>query len=130
MRSSRWGLPLGRGTASNLRMRPGGLSNLRGGTRRCLLLSFPDAPHFSFPCLLLWKHLQQPCPAPWADAHVLTVSGLQPARSMFPCAWQDEMLGKLKDLGNSLLGKFGLSVDNFKAVKDEKTGGYSISFQQ
>jgi hypothetical protein len=43
---------------------------------------------------------------------------------------QAEMLGKLKELGNSLLGKFGLSVDNFKAVQDPATGSYSISFQK
>lgn len=41
-----------------------------------------------------------------------------------------EMLGKLKDMGNWVLGKFGLSVDNFKAVQDPATGSYSISFQQ
>ena len=40
------------------------------------------------------------------------------------------MFGKLKDLGNSLLGKFGMSLDNFKAVKDPQTGSYSISFNQ
>lgn len=40
------------------------------------------------------------------------------------------MLGKLKDLGNSLLGRFGLSVDNFKADKDPQTGSYSIRFEQ
>lgn len=40
------------------------------------------------------------------------------------------MLGKLKDLGNSLLGKFGLSLDNFKAEQDAATGGYSIKFSQ
>jgi len=39
-----------------------------------------------------------------------------------------EMLGKLKDFGNSLLGKFGLSLDNFKATQDPSTGSYNISF--
>jgi hypothetical protein len=34
----------------------------------------------------------------------------------------------MKDLGNSLLGNFGLSLDNFKAEKDETTGSYSIQF--
>ena len=37
---------------------------------------------------------------------------------------------KLKELGNSLLGKFGMSLDNFKAEKDPTTGSYSINFQQ
>jgi hypothetical protein len=41
-----------------------------------------------------------------------------------------EMLGKLKELGNGILGKFGLSLDNFKAVQDPQTGSYSISFQR
>jgi tetratricopeptide (TPR) repeat protein len=40
-----------------------------------------------------------------------------------------EMWAKLKDLGNGLLKPFGLSTDSFKMVKDEKTGGYSMSFQ-
>jgi hypothetical protein len=43
---------------------------------------------------------------------------------------KEETLGKLKDLGNSILGNFGLSMDNFNAVKDENTGSYSISFNQ
>lgn len=38
--------------------------------------------------------------------------------------------GKLKDLGNSLLGKFGMSLDNFKTQKDPATGSYSINFSQ
>jgi hypothetical protein len=41
-----------------------------------------------------------------------------------------EMLDKLKGVGNSLLGHFGLSLDNFKVDQDAKTGGYSINFQQ
>jgi tetratricopeptide (TPR) repeat protein len=40
-----------------------------------------------------------------------------------------ETFDKLKDLGNSILGNFGLSVDNFKAVQDPGTGSYSISFE-
>ena len=40
------------------------------------------------------------------------------------------MLGKLKDLGNSVLGRWGMSLDNFKAEKDPNTGSYNISFSQ
>ncbi|KAL7543737.1 hypothetical protein ACHAXR_013024 [Thalassiosira sp. AJA248-18] len=43
---------------------------------------------------------------------------------------KEETMGKLKDLGNSILGNFGMSLDNFNAVQDPKTGGYSISFNQ
>jgi tetratricopeptide (TPR) repeat protein len=43
---------------------------------------------------------------------------------------KEEMIGKLKEMGNSVLGRFGMSVDNFKAVKDPNTGSYSISFQK
>jgi hypothetical protein len=42
---------------------------------------------------------------------------------------KDEAIGKLKELGNSLLGHFGLSLDNFKVNQDEAGGGgYNISF--
>jgi len=43
---------------------------------------------------------------------------------------KEETMDKLKGLGNSLLSNFGLSLDNFNAVQDPKTGGYSISFDQ
>jgi len=42
---------------------------------------------------------------------------------------KEETMGKLKDLGNSILGNFGMSLDNFKTEKDPNTGSYSISFQ-
>ena len=61
---------------------------------------------------------------------VAAVSRLEKASAEKLEKQKEEMLGKLKDLGNSVLGKFGLSLDNFKAVKDPNTGSYSISFGQ
>ncbi|XP_010442273.1 PREDICTED: tetratricopeptide repeat protein 1-like [Camelina sativa] len=34
---------------------------------------------------------------------------------------KEEAITKLKEMGNSILGRFGMSVDNFKAVKDPNT---------
>ncbi len=39
---------------------------------------------------------------------------------------KDEALGKLKELGNSILGNFGMSLDNFKMQQDPATGSWSI----
>jgi hypothetical protein len=42
---------------------------------------------------------------------------------------KDEALGKLKQLGNSILGNFGMSLDNFNMKQDEKTGSWNIRYQ-
>lgn len=40
-----------------------------------------------------------------------------------------EVLDGLKGIGNSILGYFGMSLDNFK-LEQGPTGGYNISFKQ
>lgn len=40
-----------------------------------------------------------------------------------------EVLDGLKSIGNSVLGYFGLSLDNFK-LEQGANGGYNVSFKQ
>jgi len=42
---------------------------------------------------------------------------------------KDEVLGNLKQLGNSILGNFGMSLDNFKMEKNSN-GSYNIQYQK
>uniref|UniRef100_A0A667XWF9 Tetratricopeptide repeat domain 1 n=1 Tax=Myripristis murdjan TaxID=586833 RepID=A0A667XWF9_9TELE len=43
---------------------------------------------------------------------------------------KEEMMTKLKDLGNMFLRPFGLSTNNFQVNQDAGTGSYSINFVQ
>ncbi|CDP20931.1 unnamed protein product [Coffea canephora] len=42
---------------------------------------------------------------------------------------KEEMIVDHWEIGNCNSGQFGMSADNFKAVKDPNTGSYSIPFQ-
>lgn len=42
---------------------------------------------------------------------------------------KDEMIGQLKELGNGILGKFGLSTDMFK-FEQQEGGGYGLKFER
>jgi hypothetical protein len=43
---------------------------------------------------------------------------------------KDEALSKLKDLGNSILGNFGMSLDSFKVAQDPNSGSWNISMNR
>lgn len=41
---------------------------------------------------------------------------------------KDQVLGQLKTLGNSILGKFGMNLNNFK-LNQNPDGSYNIGYQ-
>ncbi|KAK9275350.1 hypothetical protein L1049_022614 [Liquidambar formosana] len=67
---------------------------------------------------------------PLNDQAKRAILRLEPLASERRERMKEEMIGKLKEMGNSVLGRFGMSVENSKAIKDPNTGSYSISFQR
>ena len=64
------------------------------------------------------------------SAHREKVNLLKPKVDAKREETKKEMFKQLRSLGDMVLGNFGLSCDNFKAEKDENTGGYSLKFVQ
>ncbi|PHH78481.1 hypothetical protein CDD82_3034 [Ophiocordyceps australis] len=67
-----------------------------------------------------------------ADMHIVRtqLQSLPPRTKAAQDAETTEMWGKLRQLGDGILKPFGLTTNNFQMVKDEKTGGYSVNFNQ
>ncbi|CAL5376491.1 unnamed protein product [Camellia sinensis] len=59
-----------------------------------------------------------------------TIQRLEPLAAEKREKMKQEMIDELKEMGNSVLGRFGMSIDNVKAIQDPNTGSYSISFQR
>ncbi|KAG0470589.1 hypothetical protein HPP92_016651 [Vanilla planifolia] len=59
---------------------------------------------------------------PSNDQAIRNIRRLEPLAAEKREKLKEEMMGKLKDMGNNILGRFGMSLDNFKAVKDPNTG--------
>jgi hypothetical protein len=58
-----------------------------------------------------------------------TLAALVPRIQVQQDKEKDEMMAKLKELGNGLLGKFGLSTDMFK-FDAQPGGGYNMRFER
>ncbi|TFK76913.1 TPR-like protein [Pluteus cervinus] len=69
-----------------------------------------------------------PSPSPQRTEAERTLASLKPRVEAAQKQETAEMVDKLKGLGNSILGRFGLSTDNFKFDPNGQ-GGYSVNFQ-
>ncbi|KAH9944090.1 TPR-like protein [Epithele typhae] len=78
-----------------------------------------------------YKQLLELLPSSSSDAVAIrrTMISLTPRVEAAQKRETAEMLGKLKGIGNSILGNFGLSTDNFQFVPNGQ-GGYSMNFVQ
>ncbi|KAI0067698.1 hypothetical protein BV25DRAFT_1846856 [Artomyces pyxidatus] len=70
-----------------------------------------------------------PPSSPQIDEVKRSLRLLQPRVESAQKKEMDEMMGKLKGIGNSILGNFGLSTDNFK-LEPNGQGGYSMNFSR
>ncbi|CAG8611169.1 13685_t:CDS:2 [Gigaspora rosea] len=98
-----------------------------------MLLALEDSPTYT-KALLHYKALQS------TSSHFSTLNSqtrkqvntsiqrLPPQISIIQEKEKNEMLDKLKDLGDKFLGNFGLSTKNFKMAQDPNTGSYSVQF--
>ncbi|KAL8150894.1 hypothetical protein V2J09_020702 [Rumex salicifolius] len=75
------------------------------------------------------EHYEEAIADPSNDHARRSIVRLEPLAREKMEKMKEEMIGKLKDLGNSVLGRFGMSVDNFKVVKDPNTGSSTIQYQ-
>ena len=74
------------------------------------------------------KRIQELDPS-WPKIGV-TVSRLEKESAEKMEKLKTEALGKLKDIGNSILGNFGMSLDSFKFQQDPNTGSWTIGMNQ
>jgi hypothetical protein len=89
---------------------------------KCCVMCFADGADYEFLLKLLPASLQ-------AAGIRRSLAELAPRIQAQQDKEKDEMMAKLKELGNGLLGKFGLSTDMFK-FDAQPGGGYNMRFER